>query len=107
MKKVNLTLWISHLENESKTLTGGMEKNFMNAFEWGDVNDFYKVQHKIRVLKAEDLLISVEELESKLQRAILNMLPLRSSSNEGSNTSDRLRLEALKNLLDNVGWYVI
>ena len=107
MKKVNLTNWISHLENESKTLSEGMEKDFMNAFEWGYVNDFYKVQHKIRVLKAEDLNISVDELISKLQRAILNMLPLRSSSNEGSNTSARLRLEALKSLLDEMGWYVI
>ena len=107
MKKVNLTQWISQLENRSKVISEGMEKNFMNAFEWGYVNDFYKVQHEIRILKAEDLHISVDELASKLRRAILNMLPLRISSNEGSNTSARLRLEALKNLLDELGWYVI
>ncbi len=107
MKKVNLTQWISQLENESKTLSEGMKKDFMDAFEWGYVNDFYKVQHEIRVLKAEDPHISVDELVSKLQRAILDMILLRSSSNEGSNTSARLRLEALKNLLYDMGWYVI
>lgn len=104
MKKVNFEYWKNSLQEKAAKLKMEIDKDFTHAFQWGYVEELFTLEVQMKLLENLNGM-SIDETKTELQRLVFSRLPLRTSSSESSNRAEVLTLNAISQLIGNIGWY--
>lgn len=104
MKTLDAKTWIEQLEKSIKELNASIEKDFLNAYEWGRLDEKFEKECMIVLLMQLENK-DIVEVENILKTHLLSSFPLRESSSSSSNRAEVLRVNSVSKLLKNIGWY--
>jgi len=112
MDKGRLQRFIDRVKDEVEKLRKKLFEDFNYGFEWGYANQIYVKNHTLEMMtnmlkQWEETDETDEDFIKRWRKQLMNELiktsPLGNSTNDASNQAKRLRLEAIRKLLDEYG----
>lgn len=107
MKKINLKKYKETLEAKISPIKERLESNYLHAYSWGAADDLFFLTFQISILEQFGEEENEEVLKNNLQKLLFIRLPLRTSSSSSSNAAAVLEINAINDLMHNLGWYAV